>query len=723
MSMATPDIYNGKKRVYQWTYKNPDEKILGYVGRYEDDDGNKDVIPFFKKKNGQYVAGIDLNPSPLYGLNHLAKRQDDAFVIITEGELCALALIRLGYDAVTSQGGANSAGKADWSPFENIAKVIVNPDNDGPGEKYAKDVYQSLMKVNHDIEIKILRIPNLPESGDIVDYIQRHEPDWDGYSKFDQDQITSLRKRISKLLNKAEEVPESWLSDGMADSDWLEPSSLTESDLLPVKPFDEKMLPKVLRVFVKDACYRMQTSMDFVAVSLLVGLGSLIGSGCSIRPKQLDNWAVIPNLWGVCIGHPSLMMKSPSMGQILSLLKRLQKQYFQLYEEQKVLDEIEKKEIARQIDEIEKKIDAPLDLDDDSEPEEDIEQLKKTLVQLKLQLTKTIGPRIFVVNDSSPQSLAHLHVTNERGTLVYKDELTGSFVHWDRREGIQERVFFLTAWNGNESCTDVKIGRGLTYAGNICISLLGGIQPDKLLAYLNSASNGGNDGLLQRFQLMVYPDLIGWEFVDAENDNEARDGVYSIFGKLAKMDFYEYGAQKSDFDDRPYFRFSEEAQEYVNSWIIRNRKKIENETNNLIREHLGKYNSLMPSLALIFHLVTIADSEKPKSRISEVSAKRAIYWCKYLESHARRIYGMISPPSRTGAIHLAKQIKSGNVKSPFTAKDVYDKKWSGLTKPKEVENACNILINENWLKRGEPSKPTGGRPAGVKYYINPALLK
>ncbi|WP_427501656.1 DUF3987 domain-containing protein [Methylomonas sp. MED-D] len=155
---------------------------------------------------------------------------------------------------------------------------------------------------------------------------------------------------------------------------------------------------------------------------------------------------------------------------------------------------------------------------------------------------------------------------------------------------------------------------------------------------------------------------------------------------------------------------------------MRNRRKLESETNNLIKEHLGKYNSLMPSLALIFHLVTIADSGNPSSRISEISAKRAIYWCKYLESHARRIYGMVVTPSQNVVTLLAKKIKEGKIPSPFKAKDVYDKKWSGLTNPNSVKNACNILTNENWLKVVTPRKSSGGRPNDPEYIINPSLL-
>jgi hypothetical protein len=48
----------------------------------------------------------------------------------------------------------------------------------------------------------------------------------------------------------------------------------------------------------------------------------------------------------------------------------------------------------------------------------------------------------------------------------------------------------------------------------------------------------------------------------------------------------------------------------------------------------------MPSLALIFHIIKIADGRKDKGVTLE-SAEQAAACCEYLESHARRIYGMV----------------------------------------------------------------------------------
>lgn len=57
--------------------------------------------------------------------------------------------------------------------------------------------------------------------------------------------------------------------------------------------------------------------------------------------------------------------------------------------------------------------------------------------------------------------------------------------------------------------------------------------------------------------------------------------------------------------------------------------------------HLGKYRSLMPSLALLLHLVEIADG-KPGEPVSLTAARMAASWCSYLETHAQRVYGLMT---------------------------------------------------------------------------------
>src|SRR3712207_6980715 len=51
--------------------------------------------------------------------------------------------------------------------------------------------------------------------------------------------------------------------------------------------------------------------------------------------------------------------------------------------------------------------------------------------------------------------------------------------------------------------------RGSIHVPALCISLLGGIQPGPLTKYVGDALSEAEkaDGLLQRFQVLVYPDM------------------------------------------------------------------------------------------------------------------------------------------------------------------------------------------------------------------------
>ena len=80
--------------------------------------------------------------------------------------------------------------------------------------------------------------------------------------------------------------------------------------------------------------------------------------------------------------------------------------------------------------------------------------------------------------------------------------------------------------------------RGSTFIENHCLSVLGGIQPDKLIAYFEQQISGlGNDGLLQRFQLLVYPDAMTWGYRDRYQNKDALNAILELFKKLSDSDF------------------------------------------------------------------------------------------------------------------------------------------------------------------------------------------
>lgn len=191
---------------------------------------------------------------------------------------------------------------------------------------------------------------------------------------------------------------------------------------------------------------------------------------------------------------------------------------------------------------------------------------------------------------------------------------------------------------------------------------------------------------------------------------------------LAELDFMQYGAIQSEYDERPYFRFDDAGQEVFNQYLTELQTiKIKQEENPLMVEHFGKFRSLMPSLALIFHCIDIADG-KARDNVSGKAARLAVDWCKYLETHARRIYAMAENPEHKAAVRLADKIKDGALPSPFTTRLIQQKGWHGLKDKQEIEAACNILIEENWLMMHRKPKPITGRPPLPEYSINPVFL-
>jgi len=191
------------------------------------------------------------------------------------------------------------------------------------------------------------------------------------------------------------------------------------------------------------------------------------------------------------------------------------------------------------------------------------------------------------------------------------------------------------------------------------------------------------------------------------------------------MDFRELDGVQSEGDGIPYMKFSDEAQELFEEWIKElETKKLNTPDESLsLLEHFGKYRSLMPSLALIFHLLDIAENNTV-SNVSLRATQLAANWCdEYLEEHARRIYFMAEDITARAAGNLAKKIKDGKLEDIFTAREVHRKGWELLTEIETVNAALLDLVEANWL-REIPILPTekGGRKT-MNYHINPKIKK
>ena len=172
---STPDFTHYKlgDPSHVWSYRDPQGRLLGYVLRFEMNEGYKETRPlvFCQGPEGQRQWRWKAFPAPrpLYGLERL-RGQSEVPVLLVEGEKAADAARKIfpGCVAVTSPGGSNAAGKADWSPLQG-RQVIVWPDADEAGSKYALQAAGMILAAGA-AGVKIVEPPaGLPRGWDLAD--------------------------------------------------------------------------------------------------------------------------------------------------------------------------------------------------------------------------------------------------------------------------------------------------------------------------------------------------------------------------------------------------------------------------------------------------------------------------------------------------------------------------------------------------------------------------
>lgn len=160
-----------------WTYHDANGEPVGMIVRW-DTAGGKDIRPVSKTAKGWIIGGMP-EPRPLYRLPELLARPSER-AYVCEGEKAADAATTIGLLATTSPHGCESAGKADWTPLAG-REVVILPDNDDAGQRYAQDVTAILLKLPSAATVKVIQLPGLPAKGDIYDWLEMHdasEPDF-----------------------------------------------------------------------------------------------------------------------------------------------------------------------------------------------------------------------------------------------------------------------------------------------------------------------------------------------------------------------------------------------------------------------------------------------------------------------------------------------------------------------------------------------------------------
>jgi 5S rRNA maturation endonuclease (ribonuclease M5) len=170
--LAANAMRDGYKPVALHEYRGADGTPVFWRLRCKHPNGDKWIRPMYRNGTA-YVFGEPPVPATgklLYRLPELLAADAAATVWVVEGESCTDALAKAGA-VVTTSGSADSADAADWSPLQGRS-VIVWPDNDEAGCKYADKVGARLRAIGCAVSVVDVAALNLPDKGDCVDWLK-----------------------------------------------------------------------------------------------------------------------------------------------------------------------------------------------------------------------------------------------------------------------------------------------------------------------------------------------------------------------------------------------------------------------------------------------------------------------------------------------------------------------------------------------------------------------
>ena len=164
---SVSEKYKKIEKSKSYEYKNADGSIFGYVARF-DVPGDKVFKQIKHLANGKWQCTAGDDPWPLYRLTEMPT---DGPVFLHEGEKAACAGAAAGLPSIASKGGCKAASQSDWTPLCG-KEVVILPDNDQQGEKYAAEVTKILHQLVPPATVKIVRLDGRPsDGGDFADIL------------------------------------------------------------------------------------------------------------------------------------------------------------------------------------------------------------------------------------------------------------------------------------------------------------------------------------------------------------------------------------------------------------------------------------------------------------------------------------------------------------------------------------------------------------------------
>lgn len=409
-----------------------------------------------------------------------------------------------------------------------------------------------------------------------------------------------------------------------------DPEEEDNISLLPTAPsFPLEVFPESIRNIIEALNEYENYNIDFTAASFFTVFASVLGNAWSVR--FMTGWVTRPIIFIVLVGSPSCG-KTPPLQQAVAPLLKIDGEYDRIY--------CKEMEAYRKWERMSAK------------------QREKHSLPEEMEIPKR---KCHVVVDSTIEALIGALRDNQRGVLIYKDEIDSLLSNFNRYNGSDE-AYFLSLFNGTAFKYSRKSNNEHIFLPNPYCSIIGTTQPGCLATQFGGKRQ--TNGFSVRF-LKVYPEITE---MPAWNDRDMPDDVLSEWEAIIRkvIDIPLTIDNEGNVISKE-LSFSQEAKQRINRW----KNEVSNAAysateSDAVRALCGKLETYLIRFCLVIQIMRGVCDGASMETIDMESAERAIMLTEYFRSMETRI----SPELETGILEPRYVELLGRVGDSFQTSEI-----------------------------------------------------
>jgi hypothetical protein len=458
------------------------------------------------------------------------------------------------------------------------------------------------------------------------------------------------------------------------------------------------------REWVENTAAVKNAPVDFVVLGLLVAAAGMIGPKRLVSPW--DGWTEPSILWGALVGQPSTK-KSPAVDDVRGAIQSIERDLNRDWKS-RLADYDEKKKVAES-----------RQADWEQELAKAVKSKKQPGELPRMPDFERPEPptmRRLWFTDTSIEEVGRLLAHNPGGLICWRDELSGLFGSFDRYGGSgADRAFWLESFGARPSRIDrVSLKSGPIDIRFNAVSLIGGIQPDRLHSML---LHGEDDGLASR-PLYAWPDPVRPRRPTVRPDNSRLVAALRRLSEI-RFDVDEAG----DLQPRTVM-LTPDAADTFQPWVEHKQWDAAQSVTGKLAGAVGKLDGITLRLAYVLELLSWAweQSNRPEpEQVSLASLQSALVIIDdWVRPNLARVFGEASQTESSKEVMAVGLWLLKKKPTVVNARELRRQPgFDGPKEPKRLDAALDALIDAGWLTPTPTESP--GRPR-KDFRVNPRIF-